>query len=105
MAISMPFSRPLPEFQPVSVMRRGFSSKGFSLPSTPSISIVYPSSFMLRSLRPLASGFRGLGFVSRDVIAYSHKFVAVSQSSTVPSFAMGLLIDMPDRGLCIELSP
>ena len=104
MAISIPFSRFLPAFQPVSVIRRGFSSSGFSCSSASSIFISI-SDLSLGLLDPLVIGFRGFGFVKRDVIAYSHRLVAVSQSSTLPSFDIGLAIEIPSRGLCIELSP
>jgi len=103
MAISMPFSLPLPEFQPVSVINKGFSSSDFSWSCTPSMS----TSMVLlsASLRPFDIGFPGFAFVSRDVMAYSQSFAAVSQSSTVPSLDMGLLIARFARGVCIELSP
>lgn len=57
------------------------------------------------SLRPLEASGVGFVFVRRDVIAYSHRFAAVSQSSTVPSFDMMLLIDILGNGVFIELSP
>ena len=100
MAISMPFSRSLPAFQPVSVMSRGLSARGFSCSSTPSIAIS-----SLGSLRPLEASGVGFVFVSRDVIVYSHRFAAVSQSSTVPSFDITLLMDILGNGVFIELSP
>ena len=103
MAISMPFSRSLPAFQPVSVMSRGFSASGFSCSSTPSIVMSPPGSLI--SLRPFEASGVGFVFVSREVIAYSHKCAAVSQSSTVPSFDMTLLIEILGNGVFIELSP
>lgn len=57
------------------------------------------------SLRPLDASGVGFVFVSRDVIVYSHRFAAVSQSSTVPSFDITLLIDILGNGMFIELSP
>lgn len=103
MAISMPFSLPLPEFQPVSVINNGFSSSGFSWSCVPSMST--SMLLLFASLRPLDIGFVGLAFVSREVTAYSQSFAAVSQSSTVPSLDMGLLIPRLAMGVCIELSP
>lgn len=103
MAISMAFSRFLPAFQAGSVMRRGFSSKGFSWFSVLVRSLSSYISWSLRS--SFTRGLRGRGFVRRDVIAYSQMLVARSQSSTVPSLAMGFRMSMPGRGLCIELSP
>ncbi len=100
MAISIPFSRSLPAFQPVSVKSRGFSARGFSCSSTASIAVS-----SLWSLRPFEASGVGFVFVSRDVIAYSHRFAAVSQSSTVPSFDITLLIDIFGKGMFIELSP
>ena len=100
-AISMPRSLSFPAFQPVSVMSIGLSLNGFSCSSTPSI---FTSSFSV-SFKPLLASGLGFAFVSRDVIAYSHKFAAVSQSSTVPSFDMTFLIEILGNGVCIELSP
>ena len=57
------------------------------------------------SLRPLEASGVGFVLVSRDVIAYSQRFAAVSQSSTVPSFDMTLLMDILGKGMFIELSP
>ena len=102
-AISIAFSRLFPEFQPVSVISKGFSSSGFSCSSTPSISTSI-SPFDL-SFRPFVIGLPGLAFVRREVIAYSHRFVAVSQSSTVPSLDIGFSIDMLGNGVCIDWSP
>ena len=99
-AISTPFSRSLPAFQPVSVMSSGFSASGFSCSSTPSIVTSSPG-----SLRPFEASGVGFVFVSREVIAYSHNSAAVSQSSTVPSFDMTLLMDILGNGVFIELSP
>lgn len=98
-AISIPFSRSL--FQPVSVISRGFSCNGFSRSSTPSIF----TSSLFGSFKPLDARGPGFAFVSREVIAYSHRFAAVSQSSTVPSLDITLLIDILGRDVCIELSP
>lgn len=42
--------------------------------------------------------------MSRDVIAYSQRLATVSQSSTVPSFDMTLLIDALRSVILIELS-
>lgn len=85
-AISMLFSLARAGFQPVSVMSSGFSTIGLSSSSISSICPFASSS----SFRPFSLGSPARLFVSRDVIAYSHILVAVSQSSTVPSFDMGL---------------
>ncbi len=102
MAISIGFSLPLPVFQPVSVMSSGFSSRGFSCVSTPSISCLSSSVF---SLSPLVRGLLALALVSLEVMAYSHRLVAVSQSSTMPFFEIGLPISMLGEGVCIAFSP
>lgn len=47
----------------------------------------------------------GFVLVSREVIAYSHRFAAVFQSSTVPSFDITLLMDIRGKGMFMELSP
>ena len=57
------------------------------------------------SLRPLEASGVGFVFVSRDVIVYSQRFAAVSQSSTVPSFDITLLIDILGDGMFMALSP
>lgn len=102
MAISMGFSLPLPVFRGDSVMRSGFSSNGLSCVSIPSISSFISSVF---SLSPLVIGSEGLVFVSREVMAYSHRFVAVSQSPTRPLSKKGFSISMLGKGLWIAFSP
>ena len=82
-------------------MSNGLSPSDFSCVSTPSIATM--SSF--GSFRPLDASGVGFVFVSREVIVYSHRFAAVSQSSTVPSFDMMLLIEIFGKGMFIELSP
>ena len=59
----------------------------------------------LGSLRPLDASGVGFVLVRRDVIVYSHRLAAVSQSSTVPSFDIILLIDIFGNGVFIALSP
>jgi len=98
MATSMDFSRFLTLFQAVSVMSNGCSPSVLSPSSTSSIgtSAVF---------KPFVRGSDCLNVVSREVIAYSHSCVAVSQSSTMPSFDMGFRISKPLRGLWISSSP
>lgn len=102
MAISMGFSLPLPALRGDSVMSSGFSSKGLSCVSIPSISSLLSSVF---SLSPLVMGSEGLVFVRREVMAYSHRLVAVSQSSTRPLSEKGFPISILGRGLCMAFSP
>ena len=112
MAISIAFSRFLPEFQSGSVISRGLSANRLSccdslasLSSSIACAPFSPSPSLATSFRPLAIGLRALGVASRDVIAYSHSFVAMSQSSTVPSLPIGFRICIPARGRCTALSP